>query len=66
MEVVALALLLLVAFIVFAIVAMEIIEAINQSRKNKKASCVVYIMRIDSSGNVELKKSPEQLWDWRF
>ena len=56
-------------FLLFAIMASILVitlKGIDDERRRKKSSCVVYIMRVDGSGRVELKRSPEQLWNWKF
>jgi hypothetical protein len=63
MEAVFLALLV---FLLLLIIGLGVYRVIDDERTRKKANCVVYIMRVDNSGKVELKRSPEQLWTWKF
>ena len=56
----------LLVFLLLLVVAIGAYRVIEDERTRRKANCVVYIMRVDSSGKVELKRSPEQLWTWKF
>lgn len=59
-----------IAFLLIPILAIALCIAISikieEDRRYKKANCVVYIMRVADDGRVELKRSPEQLWNWKF
>lgn len=60
------ALLALLVFLLLLIIGLGVYPVIDDERTRKKANYVVYIMRVDSSGKVELKRAPEQLWYWKY
>lgn len=52
--------------LLFVLAGAEVYQVIREKQRHRKTACIVYIMRIDSSGKIELKRSPEQLWHWKF
>ena len=34
--------------------------------KRQKQTCVIYLLRVDPSGKVEIKTAPIQLWTWKY
>lgn len=59
-------LIFLLVFLLLLFIGLNAYRLIEDERKRKKANCIVYIMRVDSSGKIEIKRSPEQLWTWKF
>lgn len=38
----------------------------NVQGKRMKQTCVIYLLRVDPSGKVEIKNAPIQLWTWKY
>lgn len=38
----------------------------NTQGKRMKQTCVIYLLRVDPSGKVEIKTAPIQLWTWKY
>ena len=60
------ALLVILVLLLFVLVGTGAYRIIDERQRHRKTACIVYIMRVDSSGKIELKRSPEQLWHWKF
>lgn len=41
-------------------------NAIEPKGKAPRQSCMVYLLRVDPSGKVEIKNAPIQLWTWKY
>ena len=51
----------LVSFAIYSLVMDD------QGRKRRRPQCIVYLLKIDDAGNIEIKKSPKnEIWNWRF
>ena len=38
-----------------------------RERKRRKPQCILYLLKVDDAGNIEIKKSPKnEIWNWRF
>lgn len=66
MDIVLIFLFLFVVLLLACVAGYFAYRAIEDSNRRRKAACIVYIMRVDGSGKIELKRSPEQLWHWKF
>ena len=41
-------------------------NAIESKRKAPRQSYMVYLLRVDPSGKMEIKDAPIQLWTWKY
>jgi hypothetical protein len=63
-----LAIIIVLVLALISISAVCLVKAAEDRRiKRKQPTCIVYLMRIDETGKIEVKRSPKQdMWNWKF
>lgn len=42
-------------------------EIRDRKARKRQPTCIVYLLRVDESGKVEIKRSPKNdMWNWKF
>lgn len=62
--------LIVILFAVIVVIGFGVFLAyiwLDNQRNKKEPQYILYLLRVDNSGNMEIKKSKKpEMWEWRF